>query len=66
MNPATTKPFLTRKEIAGLTGLTTVQIANNEKRLGLIPCKRTLNLRYVDYESSAALEALEEHGFLRE
>ena len=61
----TTKPLITRKEIAMLVGIVTVrQVASNEKRWGLRGCKVFLNGCRVAYKTKPAVCALQARGLL--
>lgn len=61
----TTKPLITRKELAMLIGVVTVrQVASNERRWGLSGCKVFLNRKRVAYKTTPAISALKARDIL--
>ncbi len=64
MNVTTTKPLLTRQEVADLLCVTYDQVRRNEDRWGIRIARRDLNRRCVRYRAFIVLRILKARGFV--
>ena len=58
-----TRPTLTRKDLALMTGLSIDTIRRKEKALGLSDCRIKLDCKMVLFSSRLAIIALRQRGF---
>ena len=56
--------LLSRKDIAGLTGLTIDQVRKNETGLGITKAKVKVNRRCIRYKAAIAMQEMRKLGWL--
>jgi hypothetical protein len=56
--------MLTRKDIARKIGQSVDVVRRNERRLGILPFKQSINARLIGYRQAGAQKALERRGLL--
>lgn len=57
---------LSRKDIARLLDVSVYMVRSNERRWGLRPARRALNLRFIRYRRDKALAALRTAGLIED